>query len=200
MKYLLYIFLLSGFIIAIIDIIKYKYYLHTINEFEKHILIFKSIISDENINISKVDELLKLLLEKYPFYIRSNIEIVYVPNYFLNKNILITSHWLFNTDKYLNDVPGYSFDEFLNYINNTLKECSLSRGKNKVEVNKSYIKLIPIFYFRNCIEFFINQFSARNKEITQETNRWINFVDVISVFSGIVTIAGFFLQFFISKP
>ena len=198
MKYFVILFLFTGLIIAITDIIKYKYNLYVINNFEKLVLDFKIVISQENINMSEADKILKLLLKEYPFYSNSNIQIVFVPDYALKQNILITSHWLFNADKYFKNSSGYPFIKLLEYVDNTLKECALSKGNNRFEIHKSYLELIPIYYFRNCFNFVISQFPISKEKVIQNKNWWINFSEIISVLAGIVALVDFMIRFFFS--
>lgn len=198
MEYFLILFLLTGFIIALMDIVKYYYFLYIINNFEKTVLEFKTVVSDKNIEIKKVNQLLTILLEKYQIYIKSNINAVYKYDINFKKEIFVTSCWIFEANKYLNNLSGYSFEKFLEYIDDTLKECKLSKGNNRFEVINSYIKLIPIFYFSNCFNFVFRQLSIRNEKVTQDKNRWLNFIEIISVFSGIVTIVDFFIKIFFS--
>ena len=199
MKYFIILFLLTGFIIAIMDIVKYHYFLYIINDFEKIVLKLKTVVSDKNIELKKVNQLLTLLLEKYQIYIKSNINAVYKYDIDFKKEIFVTSCWIFEADKFLNNSFGYSFEKFIEYIDNTLKECKLSKGNNRFEIINSYIKLIPIFYFSNCFNFIFRQFSIRNEKVIQNKNRWVNLIEVISVFSGIVTIVDFFIKFFFSN-
>lgn len=199
MRYFLIIFLIIGFVISVMDIIKYNYFLRTINDFEKNVLDFKNLVTQENINMEEVNKLLTVLSEKYPFYSNSNIQFLFFPDYIRNQTTFLTSYWLFNASKFFQDIPGYHFKTFLEYIDNTLQECAASRGQNKLEVYNAYIGLIPIFYFHNCFKFITKQIPISNGIIPHKQKWWIKFIEIVSVLSGMVTIIQFFINFFFPK-
>lgn len=207
MKYFLYTFLFTGFIINILNIFKYYSNVKNIDKFEKLVVKLKeNILKDKN--SSEINKILYEIFENYETYINSNINFSFYPNFSLNQNIIVTAHWIANFRRYaynsclidkFSKETEYSFEKLIEYMQLTLDECHISKGKNRYAIRESYINFIPIFYFKNCFEFFVSQLPFKNKEISQVTNWWINFINIITVFSGIVTIVGFFLQFFIIK-
>ncbi len=188
MFYFVFLFLITGFIIGLLDIFKYKLYLKNINTFKKEVLNLKKILLENPINTEKMNLVLNEILEKYQNYINSDVDIVFVPDYFLKMNILITSHWMNNLGKYLKDTAGYPFETLLEYIDFTLNECAMAKGKNLYSLRKAYINMIPFYYFGNCFNFLISQFSIRDKKITEKHGIWLPLTESISFIANIFAI------------
>lgn len=204
MKYFLYIFLFLGFIINFFNSIEYFVNIKNIIHFEKLVSELKETIST-NKDSNKVNKLFYEILETYEIYINSNINFVFYPNLVLKQNLLVTAHWTANFRRYfcskylVNDFSKneeYTFEKLLEYMQLTLDECHISKGKNRYAIRKSLVNFIPLFYFRNCIDFFISQFPVGDEEVPQKNNRWVNFAEIISILANVATLTPFIFSLF----
>lgn len=201
MKCTLYSFFIFGFLINIFNLFKYYFNNRNINKFQKLIVALKKELI-HNKHSEKINEYYCEVLKLYETYINSNINLSYYPDWILNQNIVVTPHWVANFTKYtrktsyLEKSEYYSFDKLLELIDLTINECHISYGKNRYAIIKTFVNFIPIFYFRNCFDFFVQQFSIFDKEIPKEKNWWITLIEVTTVIANMIgiisTVSGFY--------